>query len=236
MGLFAEGMWACAHWGPNKMLCWCLCLLVLQPCLQPQFKDKPDVLKLMIRHPSWPAASSDTPAAAAAGQTAANAGAAAAQPAIESRPGSAGAEQDPSDFEDSEDAGSLDAGGVSDDAEHDMQDAVMSVPAAAAKSLAALGRGIRSHYTDEEKGVMRELDLSHLAYIQRRSSKSGESRWRVLLSAEGLPARQGESMVVQANFLDLSIHPCCIMVCMVCAMHPCTCSVPSSTHIPFTHS
>ena len=166
----------------------CSATAVLQ--LQVQFKDKPDVLRLMRRHPSWPAAGLGEPAAAVAGL-------AAAQPA--SQLGPAGAEQDPSD---SEDEDSLEDVGGSDDEQDDMQDEVMSdaapapaepaAPPAAAASPASARTKLRSDYTQEELAVMRELNLRHLTYVRGVTNRSGKTRWRVGLSAEKLPGRQGE--------------------------------------------
>lgn len=171
-----------------------------------QFKDKADVLALMRRHPSWSATRSGAPAAAAAGHAAADVGAASVQP----RQGSADAEQGASGSEDD----SLGSIARPDDAQDDMQDEFVSdtalaaaaaaepaaspvaPPAAAAPAAAASPAGartkLRSNFTEEELAVMRELNLRHLSNVKWCTTRSGESRWGVALSAEGLPARQGK--------------------------------------------
>jgi hypothetical protein len=110
---------------------------------------------------------------------------------LQSGPGSASAEQGLSD---TEDEGSLDADGVSDDAQEDMQDEVMSDAPAAAATPAATAlrrrRGPRT-YTDDEQAVMRELNLSNLGNIVRTTLKTITVRWRVKLCAEGLSGNSG---------------------------------------------
>ena len=169
-----------------------------------QFKDRPDVLALMMRHPSWPDAGEAMQAAAAAEHG--------THPAVQSGTGSAGAGQGLSDSEDEDSLGSI---GSSDDAQDDMQDEFVSdtalaaaaaaaepaaspvaPPAAAAPAAAASPAGartkLRSNFTEEELAVMRELNLRHLSNVKWCTTRSGESRWGVALSAEGLPARQGK--------------------------------------------
>jgi hypothetical protein len=72
------------------------------------------------------------------------------------------------------------AAGLSDDAQDDMQD---EVPAAAAR----LPRGAKSrNYNAQERAVMREYKLSHLANVTCRTLTTGAMRWGVKLNAEGL--------------------------------------------------
>jgi hypothetical protein len=73
-----------------------------------------------------------------------------------------------------------------------MSDAAPAPAAAAAPSPAGTRTKIRSDFTLEEQEVMRELNLRHLIYVTRCTNQSGETRWRVTLSAEKLPGRQGE--------------------------------------------
>jgi hypothetical protein len=175
-----------------------LLLLAVLPASTCQCKDRPDVLDLMRRHPTWPGSGGQAAAAVestgnAAAAAAAAAAAVAAQPTVPPIPGPAGGDHGLSD---SEDYDSLDAGGVSDDVQDDMQDEVMSdaEPAAAAAVPApAAPRGGRPRtYTAEEQEVMRDLNLSSLPYITPRKRSSRAMRWQVQLSAEGLPARHSK--------------------------------------------
>ena len=145
---------------------------------EPQCKDKPDILNLMRRHPSWAAAGLGKPAAAAFASAAA------------ARSGLAGAEQSSSD---SEDEDSLEDGG-SDDAQDDMQDEVLSSAAAAAAAAApAIARRPRRArtYTAVEQEIMRELNVSKLANITSSTISTGAARWSVKLCAEGLSSKPG---------------------------------------------
>lgn len=72
------------------------------------------------------------------------------------------------------------AAGLSDDAQDDMQLA----PAA------RLPRGAKPRsYNAQERAVMREFKLSHLANVTCRTLTAGAVRWDVKLNAEGLGRR-----------------------------------------------
>jgi hypothetical protein len=162
------------------MLCLWLCLLLLQL----QFPDRADVLALMRRHLSWPGPGSGTHAAAAAaaaeqvGSAGAFATAPDSPPATDTEDGDSDSDSDGADV-------------VSDDAPDDMQDEVL-------QAAGRVPRGARSRtYNAQERAVMRELKLNHLANVTRKTLKTGGVRWSVILSAEGLLRKtrmlQGES-------------------------------------------
>ena len=114
-----------------------MCLLLLST----QFKDMPDMLALMMRHPSWPGAGTGRQAAAAAAPPAA------AEP---------------------------------------------TAPAAAAAPAVRSGKP-RAPYTEEEREVMRELNIRDLLYVSLYTHKSGDAPcWRVKLRAESLGSAHSE--------------------------------------------
>jgi hypothetical protein len=133
----------------------------------------------MRRHPSWADAGLGEPAAAVAGHAAATAGASPAQ--LGAEPG----------LSDSDGEDTLEAGGVSDDDQGDMQVEVLSPAAAAAAAAAtatAAARGRRGPrtYTDEVQGIMRELNVSKLTNVKGGTTSTGAARWSVKLNGEGL--------------------------------------------------
>jgi hypothetical protein len=159
----------------------------------------------MRRHPSWAAAGLGEPAEAAAGHAAATADASPAQ---------LGAEQGLSDS-DGED--SLEAGGVSDDEQADMQDEVLSPAATAAAPATAAARRPRGPrtYTDVEQGIMRELNVSKLTNITSGTTSTGAARWSVKLNGEGLLRKtrvlHGEWSLILSR-LDLWVLICKVRV------------------------
>lgn len=152
------------------------------------------MLDLMRRHPSWPGPGSGTPAAAAAAAPEPVGSAAAIATAPDSPPAT--------DTED-RDSDSDGAAGVSDDAQDEMQDEAL--PAAARVPRGARPRAYNGGhrpraYNAQERAVMRELKLTHLANVNSKTLKTGAVHWSVTLSAEGLMTKtrvlQGESLPI----------------------------------------
>jgi hypothetical protein len=192
----------------------------------------------MRRHPSWPG----TPAAAAAAATGmpsvlASPTSPRLPPAQDTTPGhrtsTPAADSTPAAGEDG-DSDSDGAAGVSDDAQDDMQhDEVLP-------ATARVPRGSRPRkYIAQELAVMRELKLSYLANITRKTLSTGAMRWSVKLCAEGLATKSrelcGESLRILSG-RDLWALICRMVSLRGCWMRHCFsqvgCATSAPSHIP----